>query len=151
MNFFLPKKHCQAILNTLSYARIQWPNLLKISENKTCSQNSEHEGIKFHQQIFFQTSSHMSWWISESFINLGQFLDMEMNFWMKLVPPKKRTKIGRFSSNFFVFAKFSGRRSWSSVFKLFLSQLRYVRMNFSQLQLPKYILNAFSELLKIKK
>ena len=34
---------------------------------------------------------------------------------------------------------------------LFLSQLRYVRMNFSQLQLPKYILNAFSELLKIKR
>ena len=57
---------------------------------------------------------------------------------MNLVHRKKRTKIGRFSSNFFVYAKFGGR-SWTSVFKLYLSQLRYVRMNFSQLQLPKYI------------
>ena len=93
-------------------------NQPKTSENKTQTQNSAHEGIKFHQPNFFQTSSDMCWWISESFINLGQFLDMEMNFWMKLVPPKNVTKSGCFSSNFFANAKFSSRRNGSLVFKL---------------------------------
>ena len=101
------------------YARIQLLFMPKISENKTCSQNFDHEGIKFHQPNFFQTSSDMSSCVSESFINLGRYLDRELIFWMKLVPPKKRTKISHFSSTFFVFAKFSGRRSWSWVFKLF--------------------------------
>ena len=106
------------------YARIQLPILPKISENKTCSQNFDHEGIKFHQPNFFQTSSDMSSWISESFINLGRYLDMELIFLMKLISPKKRTKNSRFSSTFFVFAKFSGRRSCRWVFKLFLGRLR---------------------------
>ena len=133
------------------YARIQLPFLPKISENKTCSQNFDHERIKFHQPIFFQTSSDMSSWISESFINIGRYLDMELIFWMKLVPPKKRTKISRFSSTFFVFAKFSGRRSWSWVFKLFLGRVRHVIMNFWNCQLPMSILSTLSEFLKIKK
>ena len=134
-----------------AYARIQLPILPKISENKTCSQNFDHEGIKFHQPIFFQTSSDMSSWISESFINIGRYLDMELIFWMKLVPPKKRTKIGHFSSTFFVFAKFSGRRSCRWVFKLFLGRLRLVIMNFWNCQLPMSILSTLSEFLKIKK
>ena len=133
------------------YARIQLPFMPKISENKTCLKIFDHEGIKFPQPNFFQTSSDMSWWVSESFINLGRYLDMELIFWMNLVPPKKRTKISRFSSTFFVFAKFSGRRSWSSVFKLFLGKLRYVIMNFWNFQLPMSILSTFSEFLKIKK
>ena len=131
------------------YARIQLPILPNISENKTCSQNFDHEGIKFHQPNFFQTSSDMSSWISESFINLGRYLDMELIFLMKLVPPKKRTKISRFSSTFFVFAKFSGRRSWGWVFKLFLRKHRYVIMNSWNFQLPMFILSTFSEFLKI--
>ena len=125
--------------------------MLKISENKTCSQNFDHEGINFHQPNFFQTSSDMSSWVSESFINLGRYLDMKLIFWMKMVPPKKRTKNRRFSSTFFVFAKFSGRRSWSWVFKLFQGELRYVIMNFWNFQLPMSILSPLSEFLKIKK
>ena len=123
----------------------------KMSVKKSSTQNSGHEGIKCHQPNFFQTSSDMSSWISESFINLGQFLDMEMNFWRKLVPSKRRTKIARFSSNFFAYAKFSGRRSWSWVFKFFLGKLRYVMMNFWKFQVPMTILSTFSEFLKIKK
>ena len=122
-----------------------------MSVKKSSTQNSGHEGIKCHQPNFFQTSSDMSSWISESFINLGQFLDMEMNFWRKLVPSKRRTKIARFSINFFAYAKFSGRRSWSWVFKFFLGKLRYVMMNFWKFQVPMTILSTFSEFLKIKK
>ena len=122
----------------------------KTSENKTQTQNSAHEGIKFHQPNFFQTSSDMSWWISESFIHLGQFLDMEMNFWMKFVPSKNRTKSGCFSSNFFANAKFSGRRNRSLGFKLFVGILRHLTMSFPKLQLPMFILSLFYDFLKIK-
>ena len=123
----------------------------KTSVKKSSTQNSGHEGIKCHQPNFFQTSSDMSLWISEIFINLGQFLDMKINFWMKLVPSKRRTKIARFTSNFFAYAKFSGRRSWSWVFKFFLGKLRYVMMNFWNFHLPMSILSTLSEFLKIKK
>ena len=108
----------EALSNSLDMPAFKITNQPKTSENKTQTQNSAHEGIKFHQPNFFQTSSDMCWWISESFINLGQFLDMEMNFWMKLVPPKNVTKSGCFSSNIFANAKFSSRRNGSLVFKL---------------------------------
>ena len=151
MDVFFNCREIEPRSDSPSYARIQLPFMPKISENKTCSQNFDHEGIKFHQPNFFQTSSDMSSCVSESFINLGRYLDRELLFWMKLVPPKKRTKISRFSSTFFVFAKFSGRRSWSWVFKLFQGELRYVIMNFWNFQLPMSILSPLSEFLKIKK
>ena len=70
---------------------------------------------------------------------------------MKLVPPKNRTKIACFTSNFFCYTKFSGRWSRSWVFKFFLDILRYLTMNFPNLQLPRSILSTLSEFLKIKK
>ena len=147
-------RHYQLFMSNNLYPSRPRSNITKqpkTSVKKSSTQNSGHEGIKCHQPNFFQTSSDMSLWISEIFINLGQFLDMKINFWMKLVPSKRRTKIARFTSNFFAYAKFSGRRSWSWVFKFFLGKLRYVMMNFWNFHLPMSILSTLSEFLKIKK